>query len=45
MNTPSRLSNLSMHSGNTTASHNAERISALADKLGQIQVYNRQLLI
>ncbi len=38
MNTPSRLSNLSMHSVNTTSSHNVERISALAEKLNQIQV-------
>ena len=37
MNTPSRMSNLSMNSVNT-ASHNVERISALADKLNQIQV-------
>ena len=37
MNTPSRLSNLSMHSVNTTSSHNVERISALAEKLNQIQ--------
>jgi hypothetical protein len=38
MNTPSRLSNLSMQSVNTTTSHNVERISALAEKLNQIQV-------
>lgn len=38
MNTPSRLSNLSMHSVNTTTSHNVERITALAEKLNQIQV-------
>lgn len=38
MNTPSRLSNLSMHSMNTSSSHNVERIAALADKLNQIQV-------
>ena len=38
MNTPSRLSNLSMNSVNTATSHNAERISALAEKLNQIQV-------
>ena len=38
MNTPSRLSNLSMNSVNTTTSHNVERISALAEKLNQIQV-------
>ena len=38
MNTPSRLSNLSMHSMNTTGSHNLERITALADKLNNIQV-------
>lgn len=38
MNTPSRLSNLSMHSVNTTTSHNVERISALAEKLSQIQM-------
>lgn len=38
MNSPSRLSNnMSMNSLNTT-SHNAERISALAEKLNQIQV-------
>ena len=36
MNSPSRL-NMSMNSLNTT-SHNAERISALAEKLNQIQV-------
>lgn len=38
MNTPSRLSNLSMQSVNSTTSHNVERISALAEKLNQIQV-------
>jgi hypothetical protein len=40
MNTPSRLSNLnmSMHSVNSHTSHNVERITALADKLSQIQV-------
>lgn len=37
MNTPSRLSNLSMHSA-TSSTHNVERIAALADKLSQIQV-------
>lgn len=38
MKTPSRQSNnMSMNSMNTT-SQNAERISALADKLNQIQV-------
>lgn len=40
MNTPSRLSNLSMQSVNSTTSHNVERISALAEKLNQIQVNN-----
>jgi hypothetical protein len=40
MNTPSRLSNLSMHSANTTTSHNVERIAALAEKLTIIQVNN-----
>jgi hypothetical protein len=29
---------MSLHSVNTTGSHNVERISALADKLNQIQV-------
>jgi hypothetical protein len=42
MNTPSRMSNLnmSMHSVNSQASHNMERIAALADKLNNIQVIN-----
>jgi uncharacterized coiled-coil DUF342 family protein len=40
MNTPSRMSNLSMHSAvNTSASHNLERITTLAEKLNNIQ-YN-----
>lgn len=38
MNSPSILSNLSKQTMNTTASHNIERINALADKLSQIQV-------
>jgi hypothetical protein len=38
MNTPSRLSNLSMQSMNSTASHNVERIQALGDKLSQIHL-------
>lgn len=41
MQTPSRQ-NMSMNSLNST-SHNAERISALADKLNQIQVRLSQL--
>jgi len=44
MNTPSRLSNLSMHSVNTSTSHNVERITALADKLNQIQVLSNLIL-
>ena len=38
MNTPSRLSNMSMHSLNSAASHNVERIQALGDKLSQIHM-------
>ena len=44
MNTPSRQSNnMSMNSLNATTSHNAERISALAEKLNQIQVSDLHL--
>ncbi len=38
MNSPSRLSNLSKQTLNTTTSHNMERIGALAEKLSQLQV-------
>lgn len=38
MNTPSRLSNMSMHSMNSAASHNVERIQALGDKLSQLHL-------
>ncbi len=40
MNSPSILSNMSKQTMNSTASHNIERINALADKLTQIQVNN-----
>ncbi len=41
MNSPSRLSNLSKQTIASNASHNVERISALAEKLNQIQVIYR----
>ena len=39
MNSPSRQSNnMSMNASLNSTSHNAERISALADKLNQLQI-------
>jgi hypothetical protein len=46
MNSPSRLNlSMSMHSVNSTGSHNVERISALAEKLNQIQVMKYNISI
>ena len=45
MNSPSRLSNFSTHTMNSTVTHNVERINVLAERLNQIQVFTNIILI